>query len=115
MRERRDGPVIAGATGAGRRSTSEVMSGRLARPAAVLRQEGLLERRLATHEVEQVVVGRLADDGSDRARDAQSEDVVLGRDVADAGQPGEGADGHVAGEPQLGLVMSKVEEGLVAR
>src|SRR6476646_5078028 len=110
MRERRDGPVIAGATGAGRRSTSDVMSGCLARPAAVLRQEGLLERRLATHEIEQVVVGRLADDRGDRARDTQPEDVVLGRDVADTGQPGERPDRYVAGEPQLDLVMGQVAE-----
>ena len=35
-------------------------------------------------------------------------------DVADAGQRREGADGHVAGEPQLDLVVGEVAEGLDA-
>ncbi len=106
---------MAGATGAGRRrSTSEVMSGRLGRPAAVLGEERLFERRLAADEVEQVVVRRLADDRRDRARDAHPEEVVLGGDLADAGQRRERADRHVAGEPQLDLVVGEVAQRLDA-
>src|SRR5262245_27791501 len=107
--EMNDGPVIVGATGASRRPTSEVMSGRLG-PAAVLGEERLFERWLAADEVEQVVVRGLADDRRDRARDAHLQHVLLGDDVADARQHGERAHRRLAGEPQLDLVMGQVAE-----
>src|SRR6266545_4437936 len=89
---------------------SDAMSGRLTGLAAVLREEGLLERRLAADEVEKLVAGRLAHDRGDRARDAHSEDVILGRDVAHAGQRRERVDRHVAGEAQLDLVVGEIAQ-----
>ena len=74
----------------------------------VLGQEGLLERWFAAHEVEQLVASRLAHDRGDRPGDAQPKDMVVGTDVADAGQSGEGPDRHVARETELDAVMGQV-------
>src|SRR6476469_10049541 len=88
------------------------MSGRLAGRSAVLGEERLLERGLAADEVEELVARRLADDGRDRARYPKSEDVVVGHDVAHARQGGEGRLRHIAGKPQLDLVVGEIAERL---
>src|SRR5262245_30184354 len=103
---------MVGTMGAGRRPTSEVMSRRLDGAAAILGQEGLFERWLAAHEVEELVVRRLADDRRDRSGDAQPEQVLVGADVADAGQRGKGADRDLAREAELDLVVGEVAQRL---
>ena len=83
-RSRRSGLAADAGTGgdglrvAGRRRRSS-SAGLGRRRVPYSRQEGLLERRLAADEVDQLVAGRRADDRRDRARDAQAQDVVLGR------------------------------------
>ena len=91
-----------------------VIDARRLRPSrlAVLGQEGLLERRLAADEVGQLVLRGGAHDVGDVARDAHAQDVVLGDDVADAGQRAERLDRHGPGEDQLDLVVGEVAQRL---
>src|SRR5436190_2374638 len=94
------------------RPMSVVISGRLPRSVAVLREERLLERWLSADEIEELVVGGFADDRRDRAGDAELQRLALGRDVADAGDRREGSRRDLAREPQLDLVMSEIAQGL---
>ena len=101
--------LIAAAAGLGRRRLrTPVRPPR--RPATVLGEERLLERRLAAHEVEELVVRGRPDDRRDRAGDPHPEHVVVG-DVADAGQGLERADG-TRRRTELDLVVGEVAKGL---
>src|SRR5450759_4243973 len=92
-----------GWTGAARtgRPASTAMFVHLDGLLAVLGQERLLKARLAAHEVEQVVLRGGPDHRRDRPGDAQAKKVVIGHDIADAGQARECRDGHRAREAQL--------------
>src|SRR6478672_4289294 len=81
---------------------------------AVLREEGLLERRLAADEVEQLVLRGRTDDRRDRPRHAHPQRVVLDADLGHAGQALEGRDRNPIDEAQLDLVVREVTEGLDA-
>src|SRR5205814_1701455 len=81
---------------------------------AVLRQERLFERRLATHEVEQLVSRGCPHYRRDRSGDAHSQDVIGRRHLADAGQRLELGGGHLPGKAELDLVVSKVAKALDA-
>src|ERR1035437_3315033 len=68
----------------------------------VLGQEGLLERGLAAHEVEQLVAGGRPDDRRDRAGDAHPQDVVVRDEVAHARKPLELGGGARSEERRVG-------------
>ena len=78
---------------------------------AVLREEGLLERWLAADKVGQLVFGRRSYNVRDVARDAHAQDVVVGGNVADAGQCLELGRRDRPAEDELDLVMSEVSQG----
>src|SRR6478672_1998071 len=98
----------------GRPWTPDAMSGRVPRRLSVLGEERLLERRLAAHEIDEVVSRGLPNDRRDRARHPHPQDVALGGDLAHARQRCERGFGNLASETDLDLVMGEIAERLDA-
>src|SRR5436190_15503789 len=101
----------AAATG---RSASVAMSVHLGRVVLVLGEERLLEARLATDEVDDLVTGRDRHDRSDGPRDAHPKGLILRDEIAHTRQRRELAERYLAREDKLHLVVREVAQVLDA-